>query len=122
MLSFLKNILSFLECQYSLDLRLFQMVHFQYFHNDTAEFPYPCYLSALCHSRITVTSNIFIMIQLSSPNPAISLLFATVESQSIHDYSSRWVLRGGLERERAERKTFRITVNRSSNKMLLRST
>ena len=72
----------------------FQMVHFQYFHNDTAE----------------------------PPTPAISLLFATVESQSIHDYSSRWVLRGGLERERAERKTFRITVNRSSNKMLLRST
>ena len=62
------------------------------------------------------------MIQLSSPTPAISLLFATVESQSIHDYSSRWVLRGGLERESAERKTFRITVNRSSNKMLLRST
>ena len=37
------------------------MIHFQYFHNDTAEPPYP----------------------------AISLLFATVESQSIHDYSSR---------------------------------
>ena len=69
------------------------MAHFQYLHNDT-----------------------------EPPTPTISLLFATVESQSIHDYSSRWVLRGGLERERAERKTFRITVNRSSNKMLLRST
>ena len=40
------------------------------------------------------------MIQLSHPAPAISLLFATVESQSIHDYSSRWVLRTGLEREK----------------------
>ena len=98
-LSFLKNILSFLECQYSLSLRLFQIVHFQYFHNDTAE----------------------------PPTPAISLLFATVEPQSIHDYSRRWVLRTGLERERAERfsewrKTFRITVHFSSNKMLVRST
>ena len=78
---------------------VFQMVHFQYFHNDTAE----------------------------PPTPAISLLFATVEPQSIHDYSRRWVLRTGLERERAERfsewrKTFRITVHFSSNKMLVRST
>ena len=77
----------------------FQMVHFQYFHNDTAE----------------------------PPTPAISLLFATIESPSIHDYSSRWVLRTGLERERAERlsewrKSFRITVHFSSNKMLVRST
>ena len=77
----------------------FQMVHFQYFHNDTAE----------------------------PPTPAISLLFATVEPQSIHDYSRRWVLRTGLERERAERfsewrKTFRITVHFSSNKMLVTST
>ena len=74
------------------------MVHFQYFHNDTAE----------------------------PSTPAIPLLFAIVESLSIHDYSSRWVLRGGLERERAERlsewrKTFRITVLFSSNKILLRS-
>ena len=69
------------------------MVHFQYLHNDT-----------------------------EPPTPAISLLFATVESQSIHDYSSRWVVRGGLERERDEKKTFRITVHFSSNKMLLRST
>ena len=99
MISFLKNILSFLECQYSLDLRLFQVVHFQYFHNDTAE----------------------------PPTPTISLLFTTVESESIHDYSSTWVLRTALERERAEtlsewRKTFRITVHFSSNKMLVTST
>ena len=72
-------------------------------------------------------SNISIMIQLSPPILAISLLFTTVESQSIHNYSSRLVLRGELERERAERmsewrKTFRITVHFSSNKMLVRST
>ena len=63
-----------------------------------------------------------IMVQLSSPTPAISPFFVTVESQSIHDYSSRWVLRGELERERAEKKTFRITVRFSSSKILLRST
>ena len=62
------------------------------------------------------------MIQLSSSTPAISLLFATVESQSIHDYGSMWVVRGGLERERDERKTVRVTVHFSSNKMLLWST
>ena len=76
------------------------MVHFQHFHNNTAE-PIPLL--------------------------SLSLLFATVGSQSIHYYSSRWVLRGGLERKRAERlsewrKTFRITVHFSSNKMLVRST
>ena len=75
----------------------FQMVHFQYFHNDTAE----------------------------PPTPAISQFFGTVELQSIHDYSSWWVLRTGLEREKAERllewrKTFR-TVHFSSNKILVRS-
>ena len=75
------------------------MVHFQYFHNGTAD----------------------------PPTTAISLLLAIVESQTIHDYSSRWVSRGGLERERAERlserrKTFRITVHFSPKKMLLRST
>ena len=78
------------------------MVHFQHFHNNTAE-PIP-------------------LLSLS-----LSLLFATVESQSIHYYSSRWVLRGGLERKRAERlsewrKTFRIAVHFSSKTMLLRST
>ena len=76
------------------------MVHFQYFHNDTVE-PIPLL--------------------------SLSLLFATVERQSIHDYSSTWVLRGGLERERAKRlsewrKTFSITVHFSAKKMLLRST
>ena len=75
------------------------MVHFQYFHNDTAE----------------------------PPTPAITLLFVKVESQSIYDYGSSWVLRGWLEREEAERlsewrRTFRITVLFSSNKMLLRFT
>ena len=40
---------------------VFQMIHFQYFHNDTAE----------------------------PPTSAISQLFGTVESQSIHDYISR---------------------------------
>ena len=75
------------------------MIHFQYFHNDTAE----------------------------PPTPAITLLFVIVESQSIYDYSSSWVLRGGLEREGAERlsewrRAFRITVLFSSNEMLLRST
>ena len=77
----------------------FQMVHFQYFHNDTAE----------------------------PPTPAITLLFVIVESQFIYDSSSSWVLRGGLEREGAERlsewrRSFRTTVLFSSNKMLLRST
>ena len=75
------------------------MVHFQYFHNDTAE----------------------------PSTPAITLLFVIVESQSIYDYGSSWVLRGVLEREEAERlsewrRTFRITVLFSSSKMLLRST
>ena len=67
------------------------------------------------------------MIELSSLTPAIPLFFATVESQSIHDYSSRWVLRTGLEREGAERlsewrENFRIALRFSSIKMLVRST
>ena len=87
-----------MECQYSLDLRLFKWF----------------------------ISNISIKIQLSPATPAISV-FGTVESQSIHDYSSWWILRTGLERERVERlsewrKTFRITAYFSSNKILVRST
>ena len=45
------------------------MVHFQYFHNDTAE----------------------------PPTPAITLLFVIVESQSIYDSSSSWVLTLSLQ-------------------------
>ena len=73
--SILEKYIKFFEIQYSLDRKLFQMVRFQYLHNDTAE----------------------------PSAAAISLLFATVESHSIYDYISRWVLRTGLEKERAER-------------------
>ena len=53
-------------------------------------------------------------------------IFATVAQQSILYCSCWWVLTRGLERERAERsselrKTFRITIHFSTNKMQLRS-
>ena len=45
--SLLRYILSFLERQYSLNLRLFQTVHFQNFHNETGVSSCSCYLFVL---------------------------------------------------------------------------
>ena len=53
----LEKYIKFFWMPISLDLRLFQLVHFQYFRNHTAE----------------------------HPTPTVFLLFAVVESQSIHD-------------------------------------